>query len=181
MNETLAIHQSDKELEVLRSIYHNDAVRQRDLAEIAGLSLGMTNAIMKRLALKGFLTVRKVNNRNIMYAVSPSGVEELSKRSYKYFKRTIKNIVYYKEGIEDLILHIRREGFGAVALVGDSDVDFIVEHLCHKYGLAYSHRKDGGENKDGAFMLYAESRRENEARGTAVPGEKSLRDILIPV
>jgi hypothetical protein len=141
----------------------------------------MTNAIMKRLALKGFLTVRKVNNRNIMYAVSPSGVEELTKRSYKYFKRTIKNIVYYKEGIEGLIQHVRREGFSAVALVGDSDVDFIIEHLCHKYGLAYAHRKDGGEKGGETFILYAESRPKNDTQGAVTPGEKNLRDILIPV
>jgi len=36
--------------------------------EDVGLSLGMTNAILKRLAAKGWITVRKVNNRNIRYA-----------------------------------------------------------------------------------------------------------------
>ena len=62
----------DKELEILENIYHSSSsVRQRDLAEIVGLSLGMTNAILKRLVKKGLLTVRKVNNRNIRYAVFP--------------------------------------------------------------------------------------------------------------
>ena len=62
-------------------------MHQRDLARIVGLSLGMTNAILKRL-------VKKVNNRNIQYIVSPKGINEITRRSYRYFKRTIKNVVY---------------------------------------------------------------------------------------
>jgi DNA-binding MarR family transcriptional regulator len=69
-------------------------VRQRDLAKIAGLSLGMTNAILKRLALKGLLTIKRVNNRNIHYIVTPTGIEAITRKSYRYFKRTIKNVVY---------------------------------------------------------------------------------------
>ena len=43
-------------------------VRQRDLSQqVIGMSLDMTNAILKRLVLKGYLSVRKVNNRNIAY------------------------------------------------------------------------------------------------------------------
>ena len=57
-------------------------INQRDLAEIAGLSLGMTNSILKRLVHKGLLSINKVNNRNIRYLVTPSGLEAISSRSY---------------------------------------------------------------------------------------------------
>ena len=87
---------TEHELDLLEHIAKRaDTVHQRDLARIAGLSLGMTNAIVKRLVQKGWLTIRKVNNRNIRYAVSPAGIEQITQRSYGYFKRTIKNIVYY--------------------------------------------------------------------------------------
>ena len=50
----------EKELKILEKIHNNeDSIRQRDLAKIAGLSLGMTNSILKRLMDKGFLTVQK--------------------------------------------------------------------------------------------------------------------------
>ncbi len=173
MNESLSIHQHDKELEILRNIYRNEEIHQRDIAEIVGLSLGMTNAIMKRLAVKGFLTVRKVNNRNIMYAVSPSGVEEIAKRSYKYFKRTIKNIVFYKDSIEILVKDVKREGYRKVVLIGESDVDFIVEHLCHKYGLSYAHARKAQSDETDAFVLFSENMTER--------GSRNLRDILFPV
>jgi len=36
-----------------------------------GLSLAMTNAILRRLVKKGWLKIKKVNNRNMQYIVSP--------------------------------------------------------------------------------------------------------------
>ena len=90
----------DRELEVLENIHNNGShLRQRDLASVLGLSLGTTNAIIKRLGQKGWLTIRKVNNRNIRYAVCPAGAEQIARRSYRYLKRTIKNVVDYKETI----------------------------------------------------------------------------------
>ena len=108
-------------------------VHQRDLSRIIGLSLGMTNAILKRLAQQGLLQVRKVNNRNIQYVVSAKGMEEIAHRSYRYLKRTLKNVVYYKEAIDRLILDVEAQGYRLLVLVGNSDLDFIVEHLCHKH------------------------------------------------
>ena len=54
----------DHELDVLSQLHQNNGVKQRDLAQAIGLSLGMTNAILKRLAGKGFVTMRKLNARN---------------------------------------------------------------------------------------------------------------------
>jgi DNA-binding MarR family transcriptional regulator len=145
----------EKELTILENIYNQPGVvRQRDLAEIAGLSLGMTNAILKRLALKGLLTIKRVNNRNIHYIVTPSGIEAITRKSYRYFKRTIKNVVYYKEAIEDLTMKIKKQGFDGLILKGASDLDFIVEHSCGKANLRYI-KEDGQEGK--IFLLYSEN------------------------
>ena len=90
---------TEKELEILSYIHsQKDTVPQRDLARVVGLSLGMTNAILKRLMEKGWLMIKKVNNRNIQYIVNPKGIEQITRRSYRYFKRTIKNVVYYQIG-----------------------------------------------------------------------------------
>ncbi len=126
----------EKELVILESIYqHDDNVRQRELAEIVGMSLGMTNAVLKRLVQKGFLTIRKINNRNILYAVTPKGVEQITKKSYKYVKRTIKHIVDYKLIIEELIQSIKNNGYSNLVIVGRSDIYFIIEHFCWKYQI----------------------------------------------
>jgi DNA-binding MarR family transcriptional regulator len=92
----------ETEITILENIHANsDGIRQRDLAEIAGLSLGMTNSILKRLAVKGLLTIKRVNNRNIHYIVTPSGIEAITRKSsLKYNKEggITKNIfILYSE------------------------------------------------------------------------------------
>lgn len=150
---------TEKELEVLEQIYLRKDVRQRDLAEVIGMSLGMTNAILKRLTQKGFLTVRKVNNRKIMYAVSPVGVDAIARKSYRYLKRTIKHVVDYKQAIEQVVAAAAEGGYEEIALVGPSDLDFIVEHLSGKYGLSYERVKKASDLAPGeaAFLLYSEN------------------------
>ncbi len=156
---------TDKELDLLEHISQRDRVRQRDLARAIGMSLGMTNAILKRLARKGYLTIRKVNNRNIAYAITPEGVEAIAKRSYRYLRRTVGNIVRYKEAIESLVRDLHGRGVRIVSLAGKSDLAFIVEHFCLKYGMVFEHRPQQGpaDPEDYAdveghrFTLYAES------------------------
>ena len=189
MRNAYITRQDDKELEILRNLSRRERIRQRDLARVAGMSLGMTNAILKRLVTKGLLTVRKINNRNILYAVSPAGMEEIARRSYTYFKRTLRNIVYYKNSIDELVRGLKKAGYSGVCLVGSSDVDFIVEHICGKYGLAYrqqTHDKVGAES----FILYGESMAIEDdtsdttqaLRKSRIPGKTGkLRDILVRI
>ncbi len=146
----------DPELEVLRHLAHAEDVRQRDLARIIGMSLGMTNAILKRLARKGLIIIRKVNNRNIVYAVSPDGFEEIARRSYRYLRRTIKNVVVYRETIESLVELIAGQGFEQIDLIEESDLDFIVEHACGVASLRYRRRRAAAPIARGAFILHSE-------------------------
>ncbi len=127
----------ERDLDILEAIHNRRHVKQRDLAHILGISVGMTNAIIRRLAQKGLLTIRKVNNRNIRYAVSPDGMEALAKRSVRYLKRTIRNVVDSKQAVEELATAVKRLGYHEIVLVGPSALDFVVEHVCRKYGLEY--------------------------------------------
>lgn len=145
----------DIELEVLRTISEHTHVHQRDIARIVGTSLGMTNAIVKRLAHKGLISIRKVNNRNIHYVVSSDGLEAIAKRSYRYLKRTIKNVVYYKQAIGEVVDTAQRHGFGALILVGHSDLDFIVEHWCLRLGVEYRSQATPPDRTT-AFVVYSE-------------------------
>jgi DNA-binding MarR family transcriptional regulator len=169
----------DRELDALERIQQSQhPVHQRDLARIIGLSLGMTNAILKRLAQKGLLQVQKVNNRNIQYVVSAKGMEEIALRSYRYLKRTIKNVVYYKEAIDQIIRELSSRGFRRLMLVGSSDLDFIVEHLCHKHHLAFEQSRtppDNATSEVEAFLLYSENSR---APSAAASGCASLRFLF---
>ncbi len=169
---------SAKEIEILENIYHSQPnVRQRDLAQIVGLSLGMTNAILKRLAQKGWITVRKVNNRNISYAVSPEGMDVIMRKSYHYFRRTIKNVVYYRKTIEQLIKEVGDLGYEKLILVGQSDLDFIVEHACDRAGVELLQEDPAEHELKHVFFLYSENYiPDEEAEGN---GQGYLQKVLV--
>ena len=156
MSSAINAKQADeRELEILEHIHENsENVHQRDLARIVGLSLGMTNAILKRLAQKGLLKIRKVNNRNIRYIVSPQGIEAIAHRSYRYLRRTIKNVVFYRRAIEQLLRRIRDDGYSGLLLIGASDLDFIVEHACATAGIRYIQDERATDATE--FLLYSE-------------------------
>lgn len=157
---------SEKELQILENVYNSSShVSQRDLARIADLSLGMTNTILKRLAGKGWITIRKVNNRNIHYVVTPTGVDIILRKSYRYFKRTIKNVVYYREAIEELVRNVKELGYSGVLLIGRSDLDFIVDHACRRYDLPLLEDDPDGEEDSHTFYLYSETYIPDEEEG----------------
>lgn len=152
------------ELDILEHIHVAQTdVHQRDLANIISKSLGMTNSILKRLTEKGLLTVAKVNNRNISYAVTPAGMRELAKRSYRYVKRTIRNVVFFKDAIDAELLAYKQgcsDPALGLLLIGHSDVDFIIEHLAVKHGYIFRQVADltilSEEMAEGKLLFLAE-------------------------
>ena len=168
----------EKEIQILENIQQNSThVKQRDLAEIIGLSLGMTNSILKRLAKKGWLIIKKINNRNIRYAITPQGIDEITKRSYRYFKRTIKNVVDYRRIIESLVEEIKGKEYTGVVLVGKSDLDFIVEHACHKQHLDLVRDEEHYEGR--LFYLYGESYIPENATDVNGEGREFLQKVFL--
>lgn len=150
------MYTSDKEAIILENIYYDDSLKQRELADKAGISLGMTNAILKRLIEKGWLMTKRLNRRNISYVVSPAGMEEIFKRSYRYFKRTIDDVTLYREKIEQLVAAAAADGYSCVLLVGKSDLDFLVEYACEKAGLGFNTAETDKVIQKNMFILYGE-------------------------
>jgi hypothetical protein len=179
---TNAMPSIERELDLLESIQKAIAPQgQRDLARTIGMSLGMTNSILKRMGQKGWLTIRKLNSRNIQYIVSAKGLEVIARRSYKYLRRTIGHIVRYKETFESLVRDARKRGCRQVILVGKSDLDFLVEHSCSEAGLPLQRvtRSELGQKvfQDKTFVIFAEGFRAIEMDGC---DKVFLRNVLPP-
>jgi hypothetical protein len=177
------IETEDHEFALLESIYrHKDShpVRQRDLAKVVGISLGMTNVILGKLAQKGWLLARKINSRNIQYAVTSSGMEEIGRRSYHYLKRTVRNVVDYKDSLERLILGAKEKNYRAIALVGRSDFDFILSYLCQKHRLSFIETDTAGGGDD-TLLVFAEGTAYSPRGADAEehPRGVHIQDILI--
>jgi len=151
----------DRELDVLAHVHQAQPedgnapaqVSQRSIANALGMSVGLTNAILKRLAEKGFLMMRRINQHNVHYLVTPAGIEMIGHRSYLYLRRTIGHVVRYKERLREFCRQQKREGITEIVLVGESDLTFLLEWCAEKEGLRFRvepaglaapHRRPGG-------------------------------------
>lgn len=108
---------------------------QRDLATAINMSLGMTNALLKRFAEKGWICVNKISSKNIQYILTPTGLNELAHRSYRYLKKTMKTVIDYKDLILSVIKDCKEKGINEVVLVGSTNIQFIIEYACSVYKL----------------------------------------------
>ncbi|NNM67698.1 MAG: winged helix-turn-helix transcriptional regulator [Spirochaetales bacterium] len=152
----------DKKIFLLELLRTHPQSGQRDMAEALGLSLGMTNLLLKELTAKGWMLMRKLNLRKVQYILTPEGLKELSKRSYRYLKKSIRYVADCRVQLETLIAGARERGASGLYLVGRSDLDFVLESLCHHQGFAFlAAAEKPQENDEKAwFVVYGEDRPE---------------------
>ena len=112
---------SSKDLRLLDIIGASAGASQRELAEKSGLSLGMVNLVVRRLAHTGYIKVASLDRRKMSYLLTPKGLAEKSRRSYNYFLRTIRIYERYREQIDQLIEEQIRQGHHRFAVYGEGD------------------------------------------------------------
>jgi DNA-binding MarR family transcriptional regulator len=145
----------DKEISLLEVLKTKPDAGQRDMAEAIGLSLGMTNLLLKELSAKGWMLMRKLNPRKVQYVLTPEGMKELSRRSYRYLKKSIRHVADCRVQLEALVLMAKGEGAAGLHLVGSSDLDFVLDYLCREHGLGFRVSTDPREQ--GWFVVHGEN------------------------
>ncbi len=131
---------ADKELAILENIRESgsgdrESIGQRDLARSAGISLGLTNILMKRLASKGLITFKRVNGRNLRYALTPEGIEEVARRSWRYLNATLRTLARWRDAVAALLSEAASRDCSEVLLVGRSELGFMIERFAEKLGM----------------------------------------------
>ena len=134
----------NSELHLLESIYsameeeNNHALdSQRALAQTAGLSLGLTNALLKRFIERGWVKLLHINEQKMKYALTPSGVQEIAIRTVEYFVRAARNSSLYRKKIDVFVEEMVRQSYGALLLLGPVELDFLFDYTCIKHGLRF--------------------------------------------
>lgn len=163
------------ELQLLESIYSVTEegsspalVSQRELANTAGVSLGLTNTLLKRFIERGWVKLLHVNGRKIKYALTPSGLEEIAVRTVDYFMRAAQNTSLYRKKIDAFIEAVGRRGYTSLLLLGPAELDFLFDYACIKHGIQFykcckaSAQKIKGQHLryDGLVAVYADNLQE---------------------
>ncbi|MBN2812389.1 MAG: winged helix-turn-helix transcriptional regulator [Spirochaetales bacterium] len=153
--------EQDSEYLLLESIKDlgekQESISQRDLSREVQLSLGMTNVILKRLAEKGLIRVRRVSSRTVTYVLTPEGLNELARRTWRSLKRTIKKVSDCRDQVQQLVETAAATGHSQIILLGDSDLDFIVEYAAARAGLHFTTVMQETQIPADAFVFVSEN------------------------
>lgn len=134
---------------ILKSIHNGEkTIRQRDIARIANISLGMTNSIIKRLVEKGLLKIKYLNSKKMQYLLTPNGIIAVTKRSSDFLKKTIRNMMEFNQVIDIIVQDVKENGFNTINLIGESDLLFLIENSCNRKGIELQLNNEEVKQKD---------------------------------
>jgi DNA-binding MarR family transcriptional regulator len=88
-------------LRLMGEIERDGSPSQRELSRRLGLSLGLVNAFLKRLANKGYFKVKTMPRNRVKYFLTPKGLARKSNLTVKYLRYSVN---FYKE-IKNLLLN----------------------------------------------------------------------------
>lgn len=119
---------TEKELTVIDRIGDNSGkITQRQIAQHTGLSLGLTNLILKRLTKKGYIKIRQLTPKKMHYFLTPKGITEKTSKSYRYIFKTFKEIRNINNRIQTLFQQEYQLGGRKIGIIGDSELTEIIK------------------------------------------------------
>jgi len=75
---------------ILVEVDKGNGESQRSLARSAGIALGLTNLVLRKLVRKGWVRITRVNPRRVRYLITPAGLAEKARMSSAYFASTTR-------------------------------------------------------------------------------------------
>ena len=116
MNHTL---EQEIHYRLLTLLADEPQLRQLDMAERMGISVGKVNYCLSELAKKGLIKVKRFKSaRNKMpytYKLTPKGIEEKGRMTVRFLKRKLAEYEEIKRQIEDLTEEVNKNGLTAMA------------------------------------------------------------------
>lgn len=114
----------ENEYQILNTIEKNNTATQRDIAQKTGLSLGSVNVLIKRLVKKGLLKIDRLNPRTLRYILTPKGIQEKARATYRYIMSSYRYISEMEQKIEDFLGNQMERENQSLLLFGQKDEIF---------------------------------------------------------
>lgn len=110
-----------RDLHLLEELERNPVISQRELSHKFGIALGVTNACLKRMARNGWIRIRDLNPRRIGYYLTPKGILEKGRLTFKLISYRIQNYSELKRIIGERLLEMQNRGLKRLVFYGISD------------------------------------------------------------
>ena len=124
-----------REISLIHEISQNRGIAsQRELAQIAGISIGLINSLLKNLIRQGYVKTKNLNKKKIQYSLTKKGFKQNLNRCYQSVKKTIRRYQQLEYSIDALIEKNVREGHRHFKIVGEGELAGLVEKTLKKFG-----------------------------------------------
>ena len=121
MDRNLSVHEQH-ELRVLELVEERDKITQRGVATELEIAVGMANALIKRLVLKGYIKVKDAPSRRYGYYITPEGFMEKGRLVSKYIANSFKFFGEARRDYEAIARQISANQITGVCFVGTGEV-----------------------------------------------------------
>ena len=151
---------------------------QRVLAENAGMSIGLMNAVIKRFVERGWIMLTNVNMRKLAYAITPEGIAELKARSQKFAKRTFELANTYNDTLCNIIRQEKSQGKNTLVLYGKSYIRFLLIYACQILNVSFVEKEIDEPLENNALCVIGELNSEEEIESLKEKGCLNLLDLI---
>ena len=103
MNTLVEEPLAEKEFLLIQEISRKPTRTQRELSLNLGLSLGMTNLLIKRLSRKGLIKITQLDWKRTQYLLTLQGAIEKTRKSYDYTMYTLRIFRQIQENINAVL------------------------------------------------------------------------------
>ncbi|HAM34768.1 MAG TPA: hypothetical protein DEB40_00115 [Elusimicrobia bacterium] len=112
----------ENEFLLIQEISRKPTRTQRDLSESLGLSLGMTNLLIRRLARKGLIKITQLDWKRTQYLLTLKGAVEKTRKAYFYTRYTVRIFRQIQENITTALTQEYRQGRREFVLVAQDEI-----------------------------------------------------------
>jgi len=125
-------------LEILTRIEENGRVTQPEIAKHLGISLGLTNAFIKRIARKGYIKLTTIPRDRVKYLVTPKGFAEKTNLTVKYLQYSLKFYKRAKDTLSRAYVQMQRDGAKKIVFCGIGEIAEIAYILLQQNHMSLS-------------------------------------------
>lgn len=140
-----------RELALLEALAQNPEAKQADLATRLGVAVGTVNWLVRRLASKGFLKVKRIGRWQWSYLVTPQGFARKAHLTREYVHLSMELYRATREQARRALQEVRAAEYTAIRLDGDPRDDLV--DVCRLTCLEEGVQVAGGSARDKGSSL----------------------------
>ena len=163
---------------IANTLEQDPLASQRVLAQNAGMSIGLMNAVLKRFVERGWIMLTNVNLRKLSYAITPAGIAELTARSQKFAKRTFELANIYNETLCNYISEAKKQGKNTMCLYGHSYIRFLLIYCCQILNVTFVEKNITDPIDENAFCVIGELNEESVIKELEEKGCLNLLNVI---